>query len=234
MSRHRRSLGLRRRRPVSHGALIEYSFSEVMALARAATRGVGDAWGTAEDAATAVQWLHRQGLDGVTALADLLTARDGQAVRDWVPRLEDSVWTAAGGRLCPLATGAALADRRAAVMVAPPGLGPVVAPMLLMPFIADVARGQGVLTVTWAGVTAVTDGAGLAYDGAMSALMIGAARPVVLRPGGRLRAAIKLCDRAFIAPAGLHRLSLFADRTLAPATAESRARGAGGGDDSLG
>ena len=62
-----------------------------MALARAATRGVGDAWGTAEDAATAVQWLHRQGLDGMTALADLLTARDGRTVDDWVPRLEDPV-----------------------------------------------------------------------------------------------------------------------------------------------
>ena len=218
---------------MSHGALIEHSFSEVTALARAATRGVGDAWGTAEDAAMAVQWLHRKGLDGVTALADLLTARDGQAAGDWVPRLDDPAWTAAGGRLCPLATGAALADRRATVMVAPPGLGPVVAPLLLMPFVADVARGQGVLTATWAGMTAVTDGDGLSYDGAMSALMNSAARPVVLRSGGRLRAAVKLFDRAFVAPVGLQRLSLFADRTLAPATAESRARGAGGGDDSL-
>ena len=137
-----------------------------------------------------VQWLHR-GLDGVTALADLLTARDG---RRWA--IGCRAWKTRCGRRPvaghALATGAALADRRAAVMVAPPGLGPVVAPLLLMPFIADVARGQAVLTVTWAGVTAVTDGAGLAYDGAMSALMIGAARPVVLRPGGRLRAAVKL------------------------------------------
>ena len=234
MQHHGRSLGLCRRRPVSHGDLIEHSFSEVMALARAATRGVGDAWGTAEDAAMAVQWLHRKGLDGVTALADLLTARDGQAAGNWVPRLEDPAWTAAGGRLCPLATGAALADRRATVMEAPLGLGPVVAPLLLMPFVADVARRQGVLTATWAGVTAVTDGDGLAYDGAMSALMNGAARPVALRTGGRLRAAVKLFDRAFVDPVGLQRLSLFADRTLAPETAESRARGAGGGDDSLG
>ncbi|MEC9217047.1 MAG: DUF3726 domain-containing protein, partial [Pseudomonadota bacterium] len=119
---------------MSHGALIEHSFSEVMALAWAATRGVGDAWGTAEDAATAVQWLHRQGLDGVTALADLLTARDGRTVGDWVPRLEDPVWTAAGGRLCPLATRAALADRPAAGLVAPPGVGPGVGPRVFITF----------------------------------------------------------------------------------------------------
>ncbi|MED5337968.1 MAG: DUF3726 domain-containing protein, partial [Pseudomonadota bacterium] len=128
---------------MSHGALIEHSFSEVMALARAATRGVGDAWGTAEDAATAVQWLHRQGLDGVTALADLLTARDGRTVGDWVPRLEDPVWTAAGGRLCPLATGAALADRRPAGVVAPPGVGAGVGPQWCIPVIAAGARGAG-------------------------------------------------------------------------------------------
>ena len=79
-------------------------------------------------------------------------------------------------------------------------------------------------------VTAVTDGAGLA-DGAVglddrrraaggAALVAGCGRRSSLR-------------RAFVAPVGLQRLSLFADRTLAPATAESRARGAGGGDDSL-
>ena len=133
---------------------------------------------------------------------------------------------------CPLATGAALADRRAAVMVAPPGLGPVVAPLLVMPFIADVARGQG-------GFNRDLGRCDRVLPMAPAWLMTGhvglddrAARPVVLRPGGRLRAAVKLCDRAFVAPAGLQR-ELVADRTLAPATAESRARGAGGGDDSL-
>ena len=82
-------------------------------------------------------------------------------------------------------------------------------------------------------MTAVTDGAGLAIDGAMSALMVGQASAVTLRPGGRLARAEGLCDRAFVAPAAWQRLKLFADRT-APATPESRALGAGGGDDSAG
>ena len=85
-------------------------------------------------------------MDGCAALAGLLLVRDGKAAGDWAPRLEGPVWTAAGGVLCPLATGAALADRGAAVMVAPPNLGPLAAPLLLLPFVADVARGRGPLT----------------------------------------------------------------------------------------
>ena len=214
--------------------LIERSFSEVTALARAATRGGGDAWGTAEDAATAVHWLHRQGLDGCAALAGLLAARDGQAASDWAPRPEGPMWTAAGGVLCPLATGAALADRGAAVTRAPPILGPVAVPLLLLAFVADLAQGRGAMTLRWEGVTAVTDGTALEYDGAMPALMAARTSALTLQPGGGLARPVTRSDRAFLAAAAWRRLNLFADRTLAPATSESRALGAGGGDDSLG
>ena len=53
--------------PCEPRALIEHSFSEVMALARARRAVSATPGAPPEDAATAVQWLHRQGLDGVTA-----------------------------------------------------------------------------------------------------------------------------------------------------------------------
>lgn len=108
---------------------MSWSLGETAALALKAARGAGLSWGLAEEASAAVIWLHSNGLPGISALCSYLGNPDGK------PRTDGA---------CPILTGCALIDG-AIPSPAKPGdtaeIGPVRAPLLLLPFVARLEGG---------------------------------------------------------------------------------------------
>lgn len=197
----------------------EYSMNEVEALAKKAVRGAGYPWGIAEDAGKAVRYLCAYGQDGCGALARLLERFDGQPSEDRQPVLAGGVWSARSGVLCPLMAGTAAADRSA-----PFETGPVAEPLLLIAFAHLIARGaKATVMLDCDGARAVTDGEALSIEGQFPREG-GAAR---FDLGGVVSAPCERQGRACPDAADWEALSRFAHRTYAPATEESRLKGAG-------
>lgn len=198
----------------------ELSMGELQSLAAKAARGAGRGHGHAEEAGFAVRWLTERGLDGAGALAALLHETDGIAHGLLAP--VDARLQAAGDAMCPLVLGSFLSDL--AVLPERP-TGPVHGPLLLVPFLAQVVT-------EWTGID--VDGQRLVIGPEPGAEIYGAALPVgpgsvTLVPGtapGRRR---PRQSRARIDDGDLAYLLSLADGTYAPATEESRARGAGAG-----
>lgn len=184
------------------GPGIDLSLGEVQSLAVKAARGAGRAVGVAEDAGRATRWLWARGIDGTQALAGLLQATDGRTAAEIAPALPDL--TPVRMAICPLALGGYLSD----VGMIPQGsLGPVWAPDLVLPFMADVAP-EGVDIV---------------------AEQPDVSGPVRIRLTVRDAPRAVVQSRALVPSDTLNILLDFAARTYAPATEESRARGAGAG-----
>ncbi len=206
-----------------------FSLSEIEATARKAARGAGYSWGMAEEAGRAARWLCAAGLDGCALLAAALAAADGTDPAELAPRaLDDWHWRGGAGRLCPLMAGAALSDAAALWQQTGVTMERVIVPPLLLPFAALAARALGAnVTVRWAGVTAVTEGRALAVSGADD-LPTGPA-DVSVAIGGAMAAPLPRHTRASPRPQDWEALTALAARTYAPATEESRLKGAGAG-----
>lgn len=162
------------------------SFGEVEALARRAARGAGLPWDLADEAGRAVRILCAVDIDGCRALADLLAEIRVRRDTKLVPqRLQDRVWSAPGGALCPIRTGAALSD--IARHLPPDGVGllGVMVPALILPFAADVARIiQGPVTLSWhSGILSIGPD-GLPHSEGMTKLVQTRQTGLHLHPGG--------------------------------------------------
>ncbi|HSF94555.1 MAG TPA: DUF3726 domain-containing protein [Thermohalobaculum sp.] len=119
------------------------SLAEIDAMGRKAARGAGLSWGLAEEAGRAARWLAAYRLPGPEALLTALRAIDGK-VSACAPRPQQPVWLAEAGVLCPVATGAALSDRADRIAAGTAfRLGPVAAPLLIVPFLCRAARDLG-------------------------------------------------------------------------------------------
>ena len=194
--------------------MTDRSLGEVQALVRGAARGAGRDWGVAAEAARGARWLAARGVDPTPALAALLAEPEGDAPAD--PRAER--WE---GDLCPLRAGLVLADF---ALLRPPTMrARIHQPLLLLPFVADLALSRGrPMVLAWGAGRAATDGAWLSLGAPPPAVAV-----VTLAPGA-LGALRPLTERA--TPAAWEALSALAARTLAPATEASR-KGAGADDD---
>lgn len=204
---------------------LELSLNEVEAMAKRATRGAGYPWGLAEEAAKATRWLCARGVDGCTALAELLEAGLARDLAAHQPGISDMDWQA-DDVSCPLAAGASLADMSARLPDGPLTLRNVLQPVMILPFAARAAAAQGVVVqVSCGGETALTDGCSLA------------ANDTFATHGNDVSVAIRndrVASRSFVsrfvpsndAWATLERL---AHKTYAPATEQSRLAGAGAG-----
>ncbi|MCE8510186.1 DUF3726 domain-containing protein [Ruegeria pomeroyi] len=205
---------------------MSFSLNEIEATAKRATRGAGYPWGLAEEAAKATRWLAAHDIDACAELAALLTRVDGVPFADLSPDTGGMTWAAPGGTLCPLAAGAALSDRAAELSDAGFRLEQVARPALLVPFAALIAQQIGrPVSLRWGGGCAVTDGKALDLSGATPDL----APLVEVTLGGQIDAATPMRSRAQPAPETWATLNRFAHRTYAPATEESRLKGAGAG-----
>lgn len=181
------------------------SLNEVEAQAKKAARGAGYSWGMAEDAGKATRWLCAQSVDGVAALAALLKdAPDAES--------------------CALTQGARLSDRAMLERSDSPALHRITQPILLMPFVASMARQKQVpQELRWDGGHAQTDGTSLWLSGdAPDQAELVIVTPCTVSHPFRIPH-----SRANPAPEAWRVLSECAHRTYAPATEESRRLGAG-------
>ena len=203
------------------------SLNEVEATAKKATRGAGYPWGLAEAAGKAVRWLCAQGAGGCEALAVMLRRFDGAPLADIGPVTALSEWAAPGGTLCPLMTGTALSARARDAERKPIRAREAVAPEILFALAANVAAHcKREMTLSWPGGTAITDGARLCLQGEAPGQT---AAWVRLECGGTLTSPVQTATRADPQTWAWDALNAFAHRTYAPATEESRLKGAGAG-----
>jgi len=198
---------------------MNYALGEIESLARKATRGAGYSWGLAEDAGRAVQWLTARGLPGPAALAGLLDA----GICDNGP---DEAWKCSGV-LCPIRTGAALADF--AFMLSHEraiDLGPVAHPLLLVPFLAQKKQ----VDLSWTAADIIISDDSVKITSAMSAVLAEQAQGVSVTLSNKAKLApMRTMSRAIVTPDLYARLDGFAQKTYAPATEASRLAGAGAG-----
>ena len=202
------------------------SLNEIEVTAKKAARGAGYPWGLAEEAAKATRWLCIHGIDGSAALAALLQQIDSSDVADWSPVIGDVTWHASGHVLCPVATGAAIADRAHEFAVKNVTLGSIAQPILLVPFASFLAQqAKNTVTVTWPEATAVTGDERFRLDGPLPDVSPWATVAI----GGEVGEPGRRCHRAHPESDTWKVLNAFAHRTYAPATEESRLKGAGAG-----
>lgn len=203
-----------------------FSLNEVEATAKKAARGVGYPWGLAEEAAKATRWLCARDIDGCAALADLLGRLDGQDLSAAYPNPDAIGWSAPAGMLCPIATGAALTDHADQLAQSPLQLSSVAAPVLLLPFIAYLAEcDDGVSCLICEGKETCTDGDAVSGD----VPAFHASSDVQIARAGQLGTPRSRQSRADPDAKAWEILLAFAHRTYAPATEESRLKGAGAG-----
>lgn len=193
-----------------------YSLNEVEATARKAARGAGYAWGMADEAGKAVRWLCAHGIDGCGAMAGFLQQVDGRVPDDLTP---DAEWTARGPFLCPITAGCTMADQGRLALAAEA----VATPILLLPFLAITAQAHDVvLQLDCEAASAATDGQHLCVSGPFPQ-----SGTVVVRIADGFGTPLQKATRADPQAADWVTLNAFAHRTYAPATEESRLKGAG-------
>jgi hypothetical protein len=200
------------------------SLGEIEAMAKKAARGAGYSWGLADEAGAATRFLCAQGLPGCETLARLLDAGFAHPLPAHRPRSLAGPWRG-DGPLCPLITGAALADDADRLLSDPLRIENIALPLFLLPFAAMASR-QIALPVVIEADTASATAAGftLALTGTFPA-----SANLTLHIGEGPEHLPPLRTRATPTPQAWASLSAHAHRTYAPATDASRLKGAGAG-----
>ncbi len=90
---------------------VEVTLAEIESSLRKAARACGLPWGLAEEAGKAARWLAAFDLPGPELTLEHLHNLRGPDYQRFVPDCDAEPWKAPGGILCPIVTGAALADR---------------------------------------------------------------------------------------------------------------------------
>jgi len=204
---------------------MSFSLNEIEATAKRAARGAGYSWGQAEEAAKAARWLCAQGMDGIGALARLLELGLASDPASHRPQQANGLWQA-DSHLCPISAGTFLSDRALLLDAGRAEMQEVVAPALLLPFVSNAARVRKcTLKIEIDAIRAMTDGFRLSALDRFPSM----AKRVSISEDVVCDAPRKICTRTYPAQCDLDVLNDFAHRTYAPATEESRLRGAGAG-----
>ncbi len=208
-----------------------YTLSEIEALSRKAARGSGLDWGLADEAGKATRWLSSHGLPGAQVLAQLLTRNDGKPFSALCPVEADSgSWQSRSAELCPLISGACLADRAAQLVTnGKTVLATVATPLLALPFIARAVALTGIdLQVVWPGVRIDCQTGGIFITGDPDQLTTELAESIIVcllaEPSGAPSSPVYVAQA--VAPSAWQTLTRLAHRTLVPASEASRS-GAG-------
>jgi len=209
----------------------KHTLAEIESYLRKAAQAVGLGWGLSEEAGKAARWLSAFGLPGAEImLAHLQQLDTGEYVRYQPSNLND-VWQASGEFLCPVITGAALADRSSQMLTGTKfRLGTVAYPILLAAIIGQAARyHRTTFTTSWAGVSINCYENGIRIEGNHDDLLVASAESVTcLQSNDKNPQSLPstlACDIDSDAWLAIDKLAF---NTYAPATAESRA-GAGAG-----
>jgi hypothetical protein len=210
---------------------LQLTLAEIESYLRKAARARGLHWGIAEEAGKAARWLAAFDLPGPeTLLAHLQQVSGADYVR-WVPDCTRDPWQAPGAVLCPIVTGAALADRSAQMLDGRVfHLGATAFPLLLAATVGQAARcHRQVFTTAWAGVRVSCFENGLSIDGDRADLQCARVDSVSCQRDDLTEPRQLPSTLAYtIDNESFERIDELAFATYAPATAESRA-GAGAG-----
>ena len=207
------------------------TLAEIESYLRKAARARGLDWGIAEEAGKAARWLAAFDLPGPETLMAQLQQLEGKDYADFIPDCSRDPWQAPGGLLCPIISGAALADRSAQML---DGhcfrLGPTAYPLLLAATVGQAARRhRRVFTTAWAGVRVSCFENGLSIDGNRDDLLLDRVDAVSCRLGDLSEPQQLPSTMAYAIDRDVFRqIDALAFETYAPATAASRA-GAGPG-----
>ncbi len=211
---------------------MSHSLNEIEAMSKRAARGAGLSWGLSEEAAKGTRWLSAFGFPGTEMLAELLEMNDQIPPIDVSPvSLSADIWHAPTRRMSPLIAGASLSD--CAVRLLERGtitMKDVSLPLLAVPFMGGAALRLGVpVAAEWDGARVATDGKQLCVQGDVEALHAKHAGQLVFSAPAEMTGKREPVMRADVCETSWEQLGSFAHRTFAPATEESRLRGAGAG-----
>ncbi len=207
------------------------TLAEAESYLRKAAQAVGLDWGIAEEAGKAARWLAAFGLPGPQIMLAHLSTLEGRDYRDFIPDCAAEPWQAAGGMLCPVITGAALADRSARMLGGHEfHLGKTAYPLLLAATVGQAARcHKAVFTTSWAGVRLSCFENGLSIEGNRDDLLLAQVDAVSCGEDDLETPQQLPSTLAYeIDEAVFKQIDRLAFRTYAPATEASRA-GAGAG-----
>lgn len=207
--------------PSDDAQQISWSLGETVSLATKAARGAGMPWGLADETGVAVSWLQARGIPGLAALCRYLNWRDDGNLKQW-PNI-----TTGNSFYCPIAVGTAYLD---GVLSATITIERIREPLLILPFIAKRSGSQTVqvsldklcLHVSENGVQSRYPNTALLLEQAGCTISATTAPSFIPEhaPTQRVPSCFYGCVTA---------LQMFAKRTYAPATVESRLTGAGAG-----
>jgi hypothetical protein len=198
---------------------------------RKVARACGLDWGIAEEAGKAARWLAAFNLPGPEITLAHLQELKQKDFSVCIPDASRRPWLSSGGLLCPVITGAALADRSARMLEGEVfELGPTAYPLLLAATVGQAARcHRSVFTTAWAGVQVSCFENGLSVEGNRDDLLLSQVDAVTCQQNNLTvpqqlpsTLAYEIDEETF------QNIGELAFLTYAPATAESRA-GAGAG-----
>ena len=207
------------------------TLSETESYLRKCARAVGMDWGIAEEAGKAARWLAAFELPGPECMLAHLLGLRGTDYRRFAPITDASPWRAVGGVLCPVITGAAIADRSARLLDGDTiQLGETAYPLLLAATIGQAARFHDTaFTTRWDGVTITCFGHDLAITGDEASLLTNQTTAVDCRHDPNAVPERHASTLAYpIDDETFRQIDSLAFETYAPATEASRA-GAGAG-----
>ncbi|MFT5599078.1 MAG: hypothetical protein ACI9YO_002007 [Gammaproteobacteria bacterium] len=144
---------------------------EIESYFRKVARATGLHWGLAEEAGKAARWLAAFNLPGPELMLSHLQNIEGKDYEQYKPSIGSDtigeVWQANGQTLCPIITGAAVADRAKLLLDDHTiCLEPVAYPILLAATIGQAARCYNmIITTSWADVKFSCYGNGIRIEG---------------------------------------------------------------------
>ncbi len=210
---------------------VKVTLAEVESYLRKASQATGLGWGLAEEAGKAARWLAAFDLPGPEISLAHLQRLDGKDYKKYFPANIDTRWQAQGDYLCPIVSGAALADRAGQMLAGTEfKLGEIAYPLLLVATIGQAARyHKTTFTTSWANIRVNCFENGIRIEGSRDDLLLARANSASCRHSSDLEPQQLPSTLAYsIEPAIWSAIDELAFKTYAPATAESRA-GAGAG-----
>ncbi len=207
------------------------TLAEIEVYLRKAARASGLEWGLAEEAGKAARWLAAFDLPGPETMLAHLQSLSGKDYAAFIPRCDLEPWRADGGPLCPIITGAALADRSASMLQGNElRLGKTAYPILLAATLGQAARfHRCAFTTSWSGLRLDCFGHGLSIEGDRDSLLLAEVDQVrCCKSDATTPQQVASTGAYSIDEDIFKRIDALAFETYAPATEESRA-GAGAG-----
>ena len=207
------------------------TLAEVESYMRKCARAVGLEWGIAEEAGKSARWLAAFDLPGPELTLAHLQQLKTQNYRDWVPDCAVDPWSASGGKLCPIVTGAALADRATLLLDGHTiRLRTTAYPLLLVATLGQAARFHNcVITTRWEGASVSSFAFDVALDGDNKAIQCAQTDAVECLVDTGVQPQRKASTLAYSVDDDIYRqIDALAFETYVPASEASRA-GAGAG-----